>query len=266
MQGNSSVFLRLWGKSDEIGSQESGDDPQSEQDSAYFSHNQSRADDELSGIEESQRKRLSRTPSSLSPSCPILRKDVGPEYVSTIKKNITLLLPDTRAGGRPCGVHLQTEDAQLNNQKIHTDSRTGSVHHQLTQFKKEARTNLLHTLTPKSWPNINLLFGDWKDSELYRHLSSLSSVQVADLLLGLQETIFSEHVNRTDLLLFAIINLFHKTSCVLTCRGYAAGLKPEAWKRLQGDCSNFFYSDPRGYWGKTRNLFLDLWVGLLLGD
>lgn len=125
------------------------------------------------------------------------------------KKNVTLLLPNTRTPSRPFGIHLQTETVRIqpHQHEHHHLHPEGDISYQVDTIVQVAKVHLLSNF-PKFHLSINIIF-----SPSTKCFMSLNSSTIGDLMFHLNRILFSPHLQTIitwEVSLFIIIKFLSK--------------------------------------------------------
>lgn len=232
-------------------------------DSAYFSLTFTSASDseneESSKICDDRRESFKTPPIATST---LIKKDKGCQ--TEPKKNVTLLLPDTRSPSKPFGVHLQTRTVKIR-PPVH-DIRylpDGDNSWQVDTIFQVAKVHLISNF-PKFNLSINLIF-----SPSRKHFMSLSSSTIGSLMFDLNRILFSPQLPNIvtwEVSLFTIIKfLFTLVSYLTVSTGLCTDLDISCVKYFQ-NCLIKDFTDYRTEKILTRvqQEFIQIWMCLLL--
>jgi len=237
-------------------------------DSAYFSLTFTSASE--SENEESHSKicdehrasfKSALTPPPIATST-LIKKDKGCQ--TEPKKNVTLLLPDTRSPSKPFGVHLQTQTVKIR-PPLH-DTRylpDGDSSWQMDTIFQVAKVHLVSNF-PKFNLSINIIFTPSR-----KHFTSLSSSTIGNLMFDLNRILFSPqlpHIVTWEVSLFTIIKfLCHLVSYLTVSTGLCLDLDISCVKYFH-NCLIKDFTDYRTekILTKVQQEFIQIWMCLLL--
>lgn len=237
-------------------------------DSAYFSLTFTSASE--SENEESHSKicdehrasfKSALTPPPIATST-LIKKDKGCQ--TEPKKNVTLLLPDTRSPSKPFGVHLQTQTVKIC-PPLH-DTRylpDGDSSWQMDTIFQVAKVHLVSNF-PKFNLSINIIFTPSR-----KQFSSLSSSTIGNLMFDLNRILFSPqlpHIVTWEVSLFTIIKfLCHLVSYLTVSTGLCLDLDISCVKYFH-NCRIKDFTDYRTekILTKVQQEFIQIWMCLLL--
>ena len=171
-----------------------------------------------------------------------------------------LHLPDTRAPGKPYGLHLQLHPVR---ERLLRPEQEESLQlsDQMCRLQTRTQTQLL-AMFPQFQTTVELLFHPLPQPVL----AQLSSSQVAALLYQLAGLLHSPALPTcpwADVALCAAVSLLYTISLLVsTLQGCSA--LPSALLQLQEQCARHYYTLPGLCWQEARSIHVTIWTQLIL--